>query len=128
MYFKTLPLAIFVVCLFFLTEALTNHENYIRSLHQNNKIGHSNEPTLKKLDKKITHKQPPNRWKREFTFNIDADHEEGVGTDLVATLNANLYKTGNTRLDATARYSKHYNDYGTNGNARYGGSLHFQKF
>lgn len=126
MYCKTLPLAICVVCLFYLTEASIDHENYIRSLLQNHKIGNTNEPTLKTLDK-TTHKQPPNRWKREFEFNIDADHEEGVGTDLVATLNANLYKTGNTRLDATARYSKHYSDYGTNGNARYGGSLHFQK-
>lgn len=66
------------------------------------------------------------RAKRQFDFNIDADHEEGVGTDVVASINANLYKSmsGETRLDGTARYSQHFGDYAGYGKTKFGGSLH----
>lgn len=67
------------------------------------------------------------RAKRQFDFNIDADHEEGVGTDVVASATANLYKSvsGETRLDGTARYSQHFGDYSGHGKAKVGGSLRF---
>lgn len=61
---------------------------------------------------------------RELDINIDADHEEGVGTDLTASATANLYKTGNTRVDGTIRYSQHFSDFNGYGNARVGGSIH----
>lgn len=67
------------------------------------------------------------RVKRQFDVDIDADHEEGVGTDVVVSVTANLYKSvsGETRLDGTARYSQHFDDYSGHGKAKVGGSLHF---
>lgn len=67
-----------------------------------------------------------NRSKRQFDLTVDADHEEGIGTDLAASLNANLYKSddGDTRLDGTARYTQHFSDYGAHGKAKVGVTLH----
>lgn len=67
------------------------------------------------------------RVKRQFDFNIDADYEAGVGTDVVASASANLYKSysGEIRVDGTARYSQHFRDYAGHGKAKIGGSLHF---
>lgn len=73
------------------------------------------------------HQHNGGRVKRQFDVDIDADHEEGVGTDVVASVTANLYKSvsGETRLDGTARYSQHFGDYPGHGKAKVGGSLHF---
>lgn len=116
-----------LLCVCILTEASIDYRNYIHTksnhLFNTDKNIRTHKPTLKLFDEISS--ELDHRWRRQIEFNIDADHEEGVGTDLVASANVNLYKTGSTRLDATARYSKHYSDYGPNGKTRYGGSLHF---
>lgn len=75
----------------------------------------------------VHHRNSGGRAKRQFDFDINADHEEGVGTDIVALATANLYKSvsGETRLDGKARYSQHFDDYSGYGKAKVGGSLHF---
>lgn len=65
------------------------------------------------------------RRRRQFDFTIDADHEDGLGTDLMAAATANLYKDERTRLDATARYKQHFSEMAGPGKAKIGGSLHF---
>lgn len=65
------------------------------------------------------------RPKRQFDFLIDAEHEDGLGTNLMASASVNLFKNDNTRLDGTARYSQRFNDFGGHGKAKMGGSLHF---
>lgn len=65
------------------------------------------------------------RGKRQFDFLIDADHEDGLGTNLMASASVNLFKNDNTRLDGTARYSQRFNELGGHGKAKMGGSLHF---
>lgn len=65
--------------------------------------------------------------KRQLDFTIDASHEDGFGTDLAAQTNANIWKSidGSMRLDGSAKYSQHFDEFNGNGKARYGGSLHF---
>lgn len=66
------------------------------------------------------------RLKRQLDFEIGADHEEGIGTDISAFLTANLYKSkdGLTRLDGKAKYSQYFNEFSGAGKAKIGGSLH----
>lgn len=64
------------------------------------------------------------RTKRQFDLNIDAEHEEGIGTDLTAIASLNLYKSENTRIDGTAKYSQHFSDFNGYGKAKIGGSIH----
>lgn len=64
------------------------------------------------------------RPKRQFDFLLDADHEDGTGTNVLASASVNLYKSENTRLDGTARYSQRFNDFGAHGKAKVGGSIH----
>lgn len=97
------------------SKSLTNfgeQHSYGVSNDKSDEIGHQN--------------SDGSRAKRHLDFNIDADHEEGIGTDLVATVSATLYKSanGDTRVDGTARYSQHFGDYSGHGNAKVGGSLH----
>lgn len=79
----------------------------------------------------MTQLSPPYRMKvlpkRQLDFNIDASHEDGFGTDLGAQANANIWKSidGSMRLDGSAKYSQHFDEFNGNGKARYGGSLHF---
>lgn len=65
--------------------------------------------------------------KRQLDFNLDAEHEDGMGTDFAAAANANIWKSfdGSMRLDGTAKYSQHFDEFNGNGKAKYGGSLHF---
>lgn len=65
------------------------------------------------------------RPKRQFDFTIDADHEDGLGTNLMASASVNLFKNQNTRLDGTARYSQQFSEFSGHGKAKIGGSLHF---
>lgn len=65
------------------------------------------------------------RQKRQFDFTIDADHEDGLGTNLMASASANLFKNDRSRLDATARYRQHFSDVAGPGKSKIGGSLHF---
>lgn len=64
------------------------------------------------------------REKRQIDFNIDAEHEEGIGTDLTASASLNLYKSENTRIDGTARYSQHFSEFNGYGKAKIGASIH----
>lgn len=64
------------------------------------------------------------RTRRQLDFNIDAEHEDGVGTDVMASLRANLYKNERTQVDATARYTQHFSEMSGPGKGKIGGSLH----
>ncbi|XP_031629802.1 uncharacterized protein LOC116344994 [Contarinia nasturtii] len=115
MHYKLISLILFLLCICE-TKTSIDHTNYIRSksnhLVVNNKNDFTNDLIPKVFEKSVSGKE---RVKREVEFNLDADHEEGMGTDLAATLNFNIIKTENTRLDVSARYSKHFSDYGANG-------------
>jgi Attacin, C-terminal region len=67
------------------------------------------------------------RKKRQFNFSLGADHEEGVGTDLNLESRVSIWKskTGNTKLDGSATYSKHFGTYGKNGRGRLSAILNF---
>lgn len=104
------------------------HANHIR--HQLNAIEYNNEFSGKNLKEKhlASDRQQYHRIKRQFDFSVEADHEDGIGTDILAEASANLYKSisGETRLDATARYSQHFSESSSYGKAKIGGSLHFK--
>lgn len=118
-----------------------NHENQLRNkLNQIDREGddkHYSTTVVNHRSKSLTNfgeqsygghrRHNGGRAKRQFDFNIDADHEEGAGTDVVASATATLYKSvsGETRLDGTARYSQHIG-YSGYGKAKVGGSLHFR--
>lgn len=126
MQYTILNLILFVLCVFE-TESSIDHENHIRSksnhLVENNKNGVTDN-FIEKVIEKINSKH---RWKRTVEFDIDADHEEGKGTDVAAQFRLNVVNWKDTRLDVSARYSKHYSDYGPDGKTKIGGSLHFIK-
>lgn len=63
-----------------------------------------------------------------FKEGVDVYHVRGFGTDVNAQAGANLWKSrdGNTRLDATANYGKHFGGPYGNSKANYGGFLNFE--
>uniref|UniRef100_U5ENE9 Putative attacin n=1 Tax=Corethrella appendiculata TaxID=1370023 RepID=U5ENE9_9DIPT len=67
------------------------------------------------------------RKKRQFNINIEANHEEGYGTDFKAEAIASIWKSknGNTRIDGHATYSKHFGGYSGNGKSKFGGMITF---
>lgn len=67
------------------------------------------------------------RAKRELDLNIGADHIEGAGTDVTASVSATLYRSvsGETRLDGSAQYRQHIGD-SDYGKAQLGGALRFR--
>lgn len=78
----------------------------------------------------LTFKQTKNqqfiRLRRQLDFDIGAEHEEGIGTDLTTLISANLYKSndGRTRIDGTAKYSQYFSETTGPGKSKIGGSLH----
>lgn len=145
---KVLSTAVLLTVLLIVTESgieahpVLNHENELRSkfnsincdssvhkfnANQSKSSANLGKHTCDESDDTIGERYGGNRIKRQLDFNIDADHEEGAGTDIVASATAVLYKSvdGDTRLDGTARYSQHFSDYSGNGKAKFGGSLHF---
>lgn len=66
------------------------------------------------------------RVRRQLDFDVTAEHEEGIGTDLSALISATLYKSddGRTRLSGTAKYSQYFSDATGPGKSKLGGSLH----
>lgn len=99
-----------------------NYDNHIRK--ESNQLIHAGERGIAKSTKLTSSGQQ--RIKRQLDFTIDADHEEGIGTDLAASLSAKLFESadGSTRVDGTARYNQHFDDYSGHGKAKIGGSLH----
>lgn len=91
--------------------AVRSKSNHLNDMHS--------EVDARKNNRKLS------RSKRQFDFTIDADHEDGLGTDLMASAQMNLFKTDRSRLDGTARYSQHFSDFAGHGKAKIGGSLHF---
>lgn len=67
------------------------------------------------------------RPKRQIDFTLDADHEEGIGTDFSAATSLNLWRSqdGNSRLDGHARYSQTFGVDSKAGNRKFGGGIHF---
>uniref|UniRef100_A0A9I3A6M7 Attacin C-terminal domain-containing protein n=1 Tax=Anopheles christyi TaxID=43041 RepID=A0A9I3A6M7_9DIPT len=50
------------------------------------------------------------RYKRQFSLNFGATHEDGYGTDVNAEAIAGLWRSqsGNTKLDGSASYTQHF--------------------
>lgn len=123
----TVPIVI-LLCVYLCTaQPVIDHGNYIRTKsnhlsaqHRNNGIETNPSKVYGKGSDDV---KRPRRWKREYELNIEAEHEDNTGTDLMATLQYNLYSTEHTRVDVSARYSQHIGDDGAYGNARYGGKL-----
>lgn len=97
------------------TNYIRDKLNYYHTNDMRNDLG-----TLNKISEKSVE-----RPKRQFDFTIDADHEDGLGTNLMASASVNLFKNDNTRLDGTARYSQQFSEFSGHGKAKIGGSLHF---
>jgi hypothetical protein len=76
---------------------------------------------------KVNRNLPQKRKKRQFDFSLGANHEEGIGTNLNLESRANLWrsKSGNTKLDGSASWSKHFGSYGSNGRGKYSAILNF---
>lgn len=126
MYLNSLSVCAFILCVFLcMANPIVDHGNYIRT-KSNNLIENVNNGVDAIPTSKVYGKGSPvkhNRFKRQFEFAVDADYEDDLGTDLMATAHPNVYKTEKTRVDATARYPKHLNSYGDHGKAKFGGSL-----
>ncbi|XP_044748049.1 uncharacterized protein LOC123309153 isoform X2 [Coccinella septempunctata] len=58
-------------------------------------------------------------------INLGASNTRGFGTDLSATGTANLWRKGNTRLDAYANYDRHFGGPRGTGRPDYGAGLQF---
>ena len=58
-------------------------------------------------------------------MNIGADHEPGYGTDLKAEIEGNLWRirSGNTRLDGSASYRRHFGGLSGDGKSKVSGAL-----
>ncbi|XP_049296860.1 uncharacterized protein LOC125770866 isoform X1 [Anopheles funestus] len=69
----------------------------------------------------------PHRYKRQFSLNFGATHEDGYGTDVNAEAIASLWKSqsGNTKLDGSASYTQHFGGLSGDGKARISGLLTF---
>ncbi|XP_052894721.1 uncharacterized protein LOC128302046 [Anopheles moucheti] len=67
------------------------------------------------------------RYKRQFSLNFGATHEDGYGTDVNAEAIASLWKSqsGNTKLDGSASYTQHFGGLSGDGKARISGLLTF---
>uniref|UniRef100_A0A8W7Q5G9 Attacin C-terminal domain-containing protein n=1 Tax=Anopheles coluzzii TaxID=1518534 RepID=A0A8W7Q5G9_ANOCL len=67
------------------------------------------------------------RYKRQFSLNFGATHEDGYGTDVNAEAIASLWKSqsGNTKLDGSASYTQHFGGLSGDGKARISGMLTF---
>ncbi|KAL3265366.1 hypothetical protein HHI36_009573 [Cryptolaemus montrouzieri] len=57
--------------------------------------------------------------------NLGASNTRGFGTDLSATGNANIWRNGNSRLDATGSYGRHFGGPGGTGRPNWGVGLNF---
>lgn len=77
--------------------------------------------------RKDQHKELDRRIRRQLDLNLSVDHEEDTGTDITAAIEANLWKSedGKSRIDGTAKYEQHFDEYGQNGKSKVGGSIHF---
>lgn len=67
------------------------------------------------------------RIKRQLDLDLAVDHEEDVGTDITAALNANIWTSldGKSRLDGSAKYNQHFDEFGHNGKSKIGANIHF---
>ncbi|XP_052860039.1 uncharacterized protein LOC128267272 isoform X1 [Anopheles cruzii] len=67
------------------------------------------------------------RFKRQFSLNFGATHEDGYGTDVNAEALANLWRSqsGNTKVDGSATYTQHFGGVAGDGKARISGLLTF---
>uniref|UniRef100_A0A9I3FH84 Attacin_C domain-containing protein n=1 Tax=Anopheles epiroticus TaxID=199890 RepID=A0A9I3FH84_9DIPT len=68
----------------------------------------SNAKPLRGVDGQL--KARLHRYKRQFSLNFGATHEDGYGTDVNAEAIASLWKSqsGNTKLDGSATYTQHF--------------------
>lgn len=111
---------LFIVTLICLTLGLPaiNHKNDIHK--QNHLIDQYDQMNgrNKKLDERI---------KRQLDFDLSVDHEEDIGTDITAAINANIWQSvdGKSRLDGSAKYNQHFDEFGHTGKAKIGGNIHF---
>ncbi|KAK9870778.1 hypothetical protein WA026_009739 [Henosepilachna vigintioctopunctata] len=58
-------------------------------------------------------------------LNVGASNTRGFGTDVSATGNANIWRKGNSRLDATGNYGRHFGGPGGTGRPNWGVGLNF---
>ncbi|KAJ3646420.1 hypothetical protein Zmor_024009 [Zophobas morio] len=58
-------------------------------------------------------------------LNVGAQHTHRGGTDLSASGNANIWRRGNSRLDAVGNYNRHYGGPWGTGRPNYYGGLKF---
>lgn len=67
------------------------------------------------------------RIKRQLDLDLAVDHEEDIGTDITAALNANIWTSldGKSRLDGSAKYNQHFDEFGHNGKSKIGANIHF---
>lgn len=109
-----------IIALIYLTLGLPaiNHKN---NLHKRNHVINQYDH-VKEQNKKLD-----TRTKRQLDVDLSVDHEEDIGTDITAALNANIWKSddGRSRLDLTSKYSQHFDEFGNNGKSKIGGSIHF---
>lgn len=109
-----------IISIIYLTLALpvVHHRNDVHK--QNNVISHKDH--LKEQNKNLD-----GRIKRQLDLDLSVEHEEDAGTDITAALSANLWKSadGMSRLDGSARYNKHFDEFRGNGKGKITGSIHF---
>ncbi|KAK9870774.1 hypothetical protein WA026_009735 [Henosepilachna vigintioctopunctata] len=58
-------------------------------------------------------------------INLGASNTRGFGTDVTATGNANIWRRGNSRLDATGSYGRHFGGPWGTGRPNWGVGLNF---
>lgn len=70
------------------------------------------------------------RNRRDFDFEVGANHDQTGGTEITAETIANLWKSkdGKTLIDGSATYSQRFGGFDQgNGNANYGGKLKLKR-
>lgn len=120
MRFSAIVLVLWLLCCFdqMAARPVVDHQNDHRT-KANDINGAASESDFRKLNGKS------GRPKREFDFQISAEHEDDLGTELTASASLNLYKSDAARLDGTASFSQRFDDMGGHGKAKYSGSLHY---
>ncbi len=111
-----------VMAVIYLTLGLPaiHHKNNVHK-HKSNVMINHNDRAPEQYEKLY------GRIKRQIDLDLSVDHEEDIGTDITAALNANIWRSedGKSRLDGTARYNQHFDEFGQNGKSKVGGSIHF---
>lgn len=111
-----LLIIIAIICLT-LGIPVVSHKNSVHKQNLNDRSDH-----LKGHNKHLN-----GRIKRQLDLNVSVDHEEDAGIDISAEIRANLWKSsdGNSRLDGSATYNQHFDEFRGNGKKRVGASIHY---